>query len=121
MDFSAKLHTIGLKATPNRIALLQYIYDAKQPLSYEDIKGVLVMDKATFYRNMAKFEEALLIKGIESTDKRRYYEFHHGSEHAHFVCNDCGKVECLDEGAVDIPGYRVDNIVLKGSCSLCVD
>ena len=50
----------GLKKTEARSAILDVLKIAKAPMSYEQIKGQMeqVMDKATFYRNVAKFEGA---------------------------------------------------------------
>jgi len=120
MDFNATLHQVGLKSTPTRVLLLEHIYTLKQPLCYADIKTVLTIDKATFYRNMSKFEEAGIVTSIESSDKRRYYEYRH-NEHAHFICNDCGKIECLETETIRIEGYKIDNVVVKGSCIVCIN
>ena len=42
----------------------------------EDIKSDISMDKATFYRNISKFEEEDILNSFESNDKKRYYKAH---------------------------------------------
>jgi Fur family ferric uptake transcriptional regulator len=43
-------------------------------LSYEDIKSDISMDKASFYRNITKFEEQGILNSFESNDKKRYFD-----------------------------------------------
>lgn len=112
------LHRCDLKATPRRITLLQLLYNATIPLCYEDVKAAVSIDKATFYRTMARFETEGIISSIESFDKRRYYEFRR-HPHAHFVCQVCGAIECLERTDITLPGYAIDTVVVKGSCRHC--
>lgn len=118
MDFAKKLQQGGLKATPGRIALLEYIYNSNAPLSYDDIKDSLSIDKATFYRSVSAFEENEILNSIEAPDKRRYYEFRRDA-HLHFICQKCGKIECLDEKMLVLSGYKIETIIVKGYCVEC--
>ena len=118
MDFVKEIHRCGLKATAGRVALLQHLYRASTPQCYEDVKASLAIDKATFYRTMATFENAHIVSSFESFDKRRYYEFRR-NPHAHFICQICGDIECLERSNIILPGYTIDTIVVKGSCSHC--
>ena len=47
----------NIKLTTARVKLLEILEEANRPLCYEEIKKDISMDKATFYRNIAKFEE----------------------------------------------------------------
>ena len=76
------------------------------------------MDKATFYRNVAKFEEENLIQKFESDDKKWYFEIV-GKPHAHFICKACRQVECIKKVGVELDGYVVQSIILKGICKKC--
>lgn len=118
MDFVEEIHRCGLKATPGRVALLQHLYRASAPQCYEDVKASLAIDKATFYRTMATFENEHIVNSFESFDKRRYYEFRRNT-HAHFICQICGGIECLESARITLPGYKIDTVVFKGSCSNC--
>jgi len=108
-----------IKLTSARIALLEILQEAKKPLSYEDIKSNISMDKATFYRNIAKFEEQGILNSFESNDKKRYFELRL-IPHAHFVCLNCNKIECLSNLDVKLDGYVVNNVIVNGKCKDCV-
>jgi len=108
-----------IKLTTARVALLDILREAKKPLSYEDIKSNISMDKATFYRNIAKFEEQGILNSFESNDKKRYFELKL-VPHAHFVCLSCNKIECLSDLDIKLDGYVVNNVIVNGKCQDCV-
>lgn len=108
-----------IKLTTARVALLEIFKEAKKPLSYEDIKADISMDKATFYRNIAKFEEQGILNSFESNDKKRYFELRL-NPHAHFVCINCNKIECLDSLEIKLEGYLVNNVIVNGKCKSCI-
>lgn len=109
----------SLKFTPAREVLLDIFEKSSKPISYEDVKDKISMDKATFYRNMNAFESIGLLKSFESNDKKRYYELS-TSLHGHLVCTKCNDIECLH----DIPKEllndpNVEGITIHGKCSKC--
>jgi Fur family transcriptional regulator, ferric uptake regulator len=109
----------NFKLTSARKELLEIFFHANKPLSFEDVKDKISMDKATFYRNISKFEAESIVSSFESNDKKRYYEVQ-SVPHAHFICNECNKIECID-GLADlaIDGYIVEDMILKGICKQC--
>jgi len=109
----------NIKLTTARVALLEILKKAKKPLSYEDIKTDISMDKATFYRNIAKFEEQGILNSFESNDKKRYFELRL-VPHAHFVCLNCNKIECLSDLDIKLEGYIVNNVIVNGKCKECI-
>ncbi len=116
------LTNANLKITEARCELLKILLSANAPQNYEQIKAKLSfpMDKTTFYRNMQTFEKKALINKFESKDRVWHYEI--GSDtHAHFMCEVCSKIECLE---LDIPpllkGYEVSTVTLKGKCDECL-
>jgi len=109
----------NIKLTTARKELLTILKDASAPLSYEDIKSNISMDKATFYRNISKFEEEDILNSFESNDKKRYFEIK-DNPHAHFVCIVCNKIECIDTIKVNLPGYEINNIIINGKCNQCL-
>jgi Fur family ferric uptake transcriptional regulator len=109
----------NLKVTAPRASLLEVFMKSDKPLCYEEVKTHLKMDKTTFYRNMTTFEEAGIINGFESDDKKRYFELSQ-TKHAHFICKKCHSVECLNQvGTLNLIGYEVDNFILHGTCKKC--
>ncbi len=61
----------NIKLTSARKSILDILINSSKPLSYEDIKDKISMDKATFYRNITIFEEENLINSFESNDKKK--------------------------------------------------
>ena len=112
------METKPIKLTTARKELLEILNEFDKPVCYEEIKHKISMDKATFYRNIAKFEEEKLINSFESNDKKRYFEIHK-FPHAHFVCNKCNKIECISLPYIPLENYLIENIIIKGRCSQC--
>jgi len=114
------LENKSIKLTKARKALLEIFLYANKPLSYEDIKDDLSMDKATFYRNITIFEEENLISSFESNNKKRYFEILAKSNHAHFICNTCNDIECIKgQLALGLDGYDIQNVTITGVCKQC--
>ncbi len=108
-----------LKKTTARKELLKIFSDAVKPLSFEDVKEQISMDKATFYRNVSKFESESIVNSFESNDRKRYYELQK-SPHAHFVCTNCNSIECLNGvNPVTLDGYIIVDMIFKGICKKC--
>lgn len=110
----------NIKLTTARMTLLEIFKEANRPLCYEDIKNKISMDKATFYRNISKFEAEGILNGFESHDKKRYFGIQN-KPHAHFVCVECNKIECLKDMEITLSGYQIDNVIIKGRCPSCLD
>jgi Fur family transcriptional regulator, ferric uptake regulator len=110
-----------LKLTSARKELLEIFSVEKKPISFEDVKHKIKMDKATFYRNVSKFEQESILSSFESNDKKRYYEIKE-SPHAHFICNSCNIIECLQNPQpVKLDGYKIMDTIFKGTCKSCND
>ncbi|MEA3289284.1 MAG: transcriptional repressor [Campylobacterota bacterium] len=108
----------NIKLTTARVALLEILKKADSPLCYDDIKSDISMDKATFYRNITKFEQQEILNSFESNDKKRYFELKL-TPHAHFVCIKCNSVECIDNLNIKLDGYEVQNVIINGICKKC--
>lgn len=109
----------NLKLTSARKELLEIFNIEKKPLSFEDIKDKITMDKATFYRNVSKFENESILSSFESNDKKRYYEMQE-RPHAHFICNSCYEIECLENvEPIKLEGYKITDMIFKGFCQKC--
>jgi len=109
----------NIKLTTARVKLLEILKEAQRPLCYEEIKKDISMDKATFYRNISKFEEEGILNAFESNDKKRYFEIKL-KPHAHFVCVECNRVECIKDVDIMLPGYEINNVIINGKCHSCL-
>lgn len=109
----------NLKLTSARREFLEILIHEKKPISFEDVKNKIQMDKATFYRNALKFEQESIINSFESNDKKKYYELHE-TPHAHFICKQCNTIECLKNiDNIAIEGYIIEDMIFKGTCNKC--
>lgn len=109
----------ALKFTTARASILEVLKEAHCPLNYEQIREKMgvKMDKATFYRNVAKFEELGMVHKFESDDRKWYFELS-STTHAHFICEQCHQITCMDVDLGKVEG-EVTSIVLKGTCKAC--
>lgn len=110
-----QLRQRGLRATSARIAVLRVLIGADCPLShaeaYDRVQGQ-GLDRATVYRNLTDLVEAGLAQRSDLGD--HVWRFSHMGEpgeqphqaHPHFVCTECGQVQCLPEEAVAIAQPR---------------
>lgn len=115
------LNSKKIKITDARYMILNILSNHNSPMNYEQIKAKMPfsMDKATFYRNILTFEKKGLVNKFESKDRVSYYELGKGN-HAHFMCEKCQKIVCID---IPVPfkldEYHITNITLKGKCKEC--
>ena len=110
----------NIKLTSSRKEILEVLLNSSKPLCYDEIKISISMDKATFYRNILKFEEEDIIDSFESNDKKRYFEIKK-TKHAHFICTNCSKIECIyDNLNLQLIKYKIENIIIKGICPNCL-
>ena len=129
------LKTVGLRCTTSRIAVLQFLSRQAMPQSHANVADLLVpegYDKSTLYRCLVEMADAGLLSRLELGDHAWRFAFHtgtehHATDHPHFVCVDCGKVECLPDvkvhvqakkGKTQVPG-QITEVTLKGHCLAC--
>lgn len=133
-----ELRAAGLRATPARIAVLAMLRDADGPQSHAEVVEAAAGrggDPATVFRNLAALTEAGFARRTDLGDRVWRFEAT-GSpldatsshEHPHFLCTNCGHVECMPQlevqtrGRVAVPKAVRDHAVeiqLKGLCDEC--
>ena len=94
----------GLRATPSRLAVLELLRASDAPMSHGDVADRLATqawDRATIYRNLTDLAEVGLVRRTDIGDHVWRFEAvtsdHEAAAHPHFVCTECGTVECLPE------------------------
>jgi Fur family ferric uptake transcriptional regulator len=140
-----RIREAGLKATTARMRVLAALAGAGGLMSHHDIEQALGnerIDRVTLYRVLESLVAGGLAHRVAGMD--RVWRF--GAiasrasrspgvvraahdRHAHFQCNDCGKIVCLREVAAQsrgralrVPrGYRTEAVELtvKGRCPQC--
>lgn len=132
-DIERLLESSGVKATANRILVFRELHKASHPISLADLEiSLSPMDKASIFRVLELFSKKDVIHVIEDGSRSLKYELCHGEggheasdQHAHFYCEQCGSIICLDDVSVPKietpPNFRVKsiNFMLKGLCPKC--
>ena len=134
MEFLKILKDRGLKATPQRVAVLKELGKKTHPTMDEIYSGIRVenptISLATVYKNVNLLKEQGIVIEINiPSGKMRYDYLSH--PHIHLVCKNCGCIEDLDydenlfnfqnslEKNRNIVIDRLDVIASLESCSFC--
>ncbi len=128
----ALLRGVGLRVTPARVAVLGLLRRSARPLSHAEVTEALsdgIWDRATLYRNLIDMVDAGLAR---RSDVDHIWRFEAQSDedhgHPHFVCTECGTVECIDDVDLNVRRPKevprsVRNqqveIQLRGTCDQC--
>ena len=93
---AAALRAAGFRATYGRVALLEALAKAKEPLSAEKlarrVKGKL--DLVNTYRALEALSEAKLVRRVDMGHQHMHYASVPRGKHQHeFVCAACGARE----------------------------
>lgn len=140
----ARLREAGLRVTAPRVAVLQRLeaHQKRQggggPVTHGDLAEELApegWDRATIYRNLIDLTEVGLVRRSDMGDHVWRFELaaadgqaHEEREHAHFVCDACGDVQCLPAESVKLDVGRgaprsvkkqAVAIQLRGTCDDC--
>jgi Fur family ferric uptake transcriptional regulator len=128
----------ALRRTPVRLGVLDVLAGGTHPLDAAEIITKLPshIDRVTVYRTLNTFVAKQIVHRVRGEDRSWRYAIGDAQQHAakhshpHFVCDDCGEVECLE--TTSIPRdfvksmsvqkqYRVDypEVTLHGSCPKC--
>lgn len=134
-DLRATLRQAGLRATPSRIAVLGLLRRHTTPLSHGEVVASVDdqgWDRATIYRNLMDLTEVGLARRTDVGDHVWRFEAKSGDtpedEHPHFVCTECGIIECLPELQLRVPRRtrtprairdRQVEVQLRGLCDDC--
>ena len=133
-ELRSSLRTRGLRATPSRIAVLELLRAEDAPLSHGDVAERLnaqPWDRATLYRNLTDLAEAGLARRTDVGDHVWRFEAitaDHDTAHPHFVCTECGTIECLPEIELAVRRAKAPRAVrqrqvevhVRGLCDACI-
>lgn len=125
----------GLRQTPIRLHLIEALQKSTLTVSENELKLAVnaVFDRTTFYRALQTLMDSGVIHRIVSDPNTTRYALNacrqghhvHAHQHVHFVCSECGAIECLS--ALAIPaitppdGYEVSTceMIIRGRCPKC--
>jgi Fur family transcriptional regulator, ferric uptake regulator len=126
----------GLRATPSRLGVLEVLRASDAPMSHGDVADKLASqpwDRATIYRNLVDLVEAGLARRTDVGDHVWRFEARmpghdHDQAHPHFVCIECGSIECLPELELAVRRAKAPRAVkqrqvevhVRGLCDACI-
>jgi len=129
----AAVREAGLRATPSRLAVLHLLRAAQAPVSHSDVVAKLASqawDPATIYRNLTDLSDVGLARRTDLGDHIWRFEAvsHAASAHPHFVCTECGTVECLPELEYVVTRAKTPRAIrqkrvevqMRGLCDACM-
>jgi Fe2+ or Zn2+ uptake regulation protein len=99
-----KLTDCGFRVTEKRVKLLELLAKAERPLSLEEIQKKVgkIMDRTTLYRALESLLEKKIIKTVDFGDKDDRYELNdENRHHHHIICQQCKKIEEIEDCAVE--------------------
>jgi Fur family transcriptional regulator, ferric uptake regulator len=128
------LHKAGLRRTPVRTGVIELLAASGRPLGVAELLKKLPgdTDTVTVYRTINTLVKKKLARRVRGEDRTWLFELAPSRDehvHAHFVCDSCGRVECLpDVLAPELPrgvklgkGYDIakQELTLHGTCPKC--
>ena len=130
------LKRTNLRRTPVRMGVLEVLSKNHRPMSVLEILGKLKrVDTVTVYRTLNTFVRKKIVHRVRGEDRTWLYALSDSPSqpkhlHPHFVCEGCGKVECLEEAQIPesfVDSLHVDRsyavtyseVVLHGMCPKC--
>ncbi len=101
----AKFHERGYKATPQRLAICEYVLSSKDhpttDMVYLEVKRKYpTLSLATVYQTLHLLTEIRLLQELELNDRISRYD-PNTSPHINIICKNCGMVEDYEAEDVD--------------------
>ena len=133
-EHRALLRVKGLKATPQRLALLAVLARTHRPLALHDIETAPEtrgITQSTLYRAVKDCVSAGIVRPVDLRHTHAHYELVTGREQHHLICAACGTVEdfvskvCTSltrdalRASKAFADVRDHSIELYGTCKRC--
>lgn len=120
-----------LRATTQRICVLEQFLQSNTPLSAEDVfvKAKKRIDLVTAYRTIEQLQKCGVVRRVDVRRKSHVYEMA-DDHHHHIVCTDCGKIEDFDACGIEDMTKKIlknssfgkiqtHSLELFGTCKSC--
>lgn len=128
-DPRSLIEAVGARATTSRLLVLAALIKAQEPLSHQDVLRDIgtPVDRVTVYRVLEWLAEAGIAHKITADDRTFRFAVARAPHcHAHFHCDRCHRVYCLDEMSLSaspkVPaGFRFQTaeVTVRGVCVAC--
>ena len=120
----------GLRVTPQRISVYEYLIHNKTHPDAEEIYNALrladsTVTRATVHNNLHKMKEHGLALEITVDGDRLRYDGNTDT-HGHFICSCCSKIYDFDVDKLEISGLsgfktQTKDIFFGGLCKKCIN
>lgn len=132
-DALVTLKESGVRITPQRHAILEYLISSEMHPTADEIYKALEddfpnMSVATVYNNLRVFRNTGLVKELTYGDSSSRFDFV-THDHYHIICDQCGKIvdfhhpglEEVEHLASHVTGFEVNSHRLEvyGTCPEC--
>ncbi len=131
MDYALTLKKHNLKATPQRLKIVDILYKNGH-LNIDQLYELLLkkfpsLSLATIYKNINTMCKKLFLQEVKIPHQKNVYELSK-NEHSHLVCSKCSSIIDIDldtskilAQAKSISNYKLyeSSIVLSGICPKC--
>lgn len=129
------LKKTGVRITPQRKAVLNYLVESEVHPTADDIFQALSSDfpnmsVATVYNNLKLFKQTGLVKELTYGDSSSRFDFN-SVPHYHIICSECGKITDFQYPALEevehlaglVTDYDVSHhrLEIYGVCPECSD
>ncbi len=132
-DVYGLLSEKGLKITPQRVAVLEFLVGNPDHPSIDDVyqevrKQFPYISRATIYNTTKMLAESGLLKEILIQQEKTHVDWNVDPHH-HFKCLRCGKVEDIpyriltpEQAVKPLSGYQVRTVqvTMEGVCKSCL-
>ena len=122
------LHTHGMRVTPQRIWIYNYLVENKTHPDAESLYCMLLNDgcnatRATVYNVLQRFLKCGLISEVKTDVARTRYDAR-VETHGHFMCNRCHAITDFDIDNLSVSGLdgfetQQKEIYFSGVCDKC--
>lgn len=109
MDHIKILKANNLKATPQRLGVLEVLANKEHPTIdeiYQEIKQTNPsISLATIYKNIKSLLDYNIITELNILNQKKRYDLL-DKEHIHLVCNNCGNIQDIDCSQAELVAYK---------------
>lgn len=109
VDPKKLLQNAGFRATPGRIAFLQLLQKATEPLDIQDAIKKLrghALDQATVYRIVEALRRKGIIQFVNLEHGHIHFELVSPTHHHHAICEHCGTI--VDISKCNISHFEIE-------------
>lgn len=128
------LESYGIKASPQRLAVMEYLMAHRVHPSADEIFSALVpsmptLSKTTVYNTLNALAQLGAIQALDIDPRQLHFDCD-TTPHAHFLCLSCGRIEDVWLDAAEFRGLtdrkapqgavvRSVQLIYKGTCKTC--